>query len=234
MPEATPHARPPRRNKKRNPLTETAILEGALSVFGERGYEAATISAICAAAGVSDATLYEYYASKEDVLFAIPALYTARELARLQELGRFIHDPREKLRAIIQAYLEFYENNRLYTSVALLTLKGNRRFVDAPGYEVVRESARPLVETVREGMEQGRFRADLDPYVVRAMVLGFIEHLTVQWLLVGRPESLAAQREPIFALVMRAIEPEPDAGALRVHVTLAGLPPGGAGATEPE
>jgi hypothetical protein len=37
-------------------------------------------------------------------------------------------------------------------------------------------------------------------------VLGFIEHLTIQWLVVGRPEKISGYRERIFEMVMRAIE----------------------------
>ena len=38
---------------------EIDIIEGALKVFGEKGYEETTISAISKAAKISDATLYE-------------------------------------------------------------------------------------------------------------------------------------------------------------------------------
>jgi len=198
------------KKRKRNLEKEKAILEGALKVFGERGFENATVAAICSAAGISEPTLYEYFESKEDVLFSISELYTRRELERLSELARYIKDPRERLRAIIQAYLEFYENNPLYTSVALLTLKGNRRYVASPAYQSVREAAHTLIEVIRDGAERGVFRVDVDPYLVRNMVLGFIEHLTIQWLLVGRPKAIAEHTEMIFQLVMRAIERDDD------------------------
>ena len=112
------------------------------------------------------------------------------------------------MRAIIQAYLEFYENNPLYTSVALLTLKGNRRYVASPAYESVREAAHSLIEVYQDGVERCVFRDDLDPYLVRNMVLGFIEHLTIQWLLVGRPKTIADHTDTIFQMVMRAVEKE--------------------------
>jgi len=196
--------------RKRNLEKEKAILEGALKVFGEKGFDDATVAAICSEAGISEPTLYEYFESKEDVLFSISELYTRRELERLSELARYIKDPRERLRAIIQAYLEFYENNPLYTSVALLTLKGNRRYVASPAYQSVREAAHTLIEVVRDGAERGIFRDDIDPYLVRNMVLGFIEHLTIQWLLVGRPKAIAEHTEMVFQMVMRAIEREDD------------------------
>lgn len=196
--------------RKRNLEKEKAILEGALKVFGERGFENATVAAICSEAGISEPTLYEYFDSKEEVLFSISELYTRRELERLSELARYIKDPRERLRAIIQAYLEFYENNPLYTSVALLTLKGNRRYVASPAYQSVREAAHTLIEVIQDGAERGVFRVDVDPYLVRNMVLGFIEHLTIQWLLVGRPKAIAEHTETIFQMVMRAIERDDD------------------------
>ncbi len=209
-----------RNGKKRNPEKELAILEGALRVFGEKGYEAATVSAICQTAGVSEPTLYEYFGSKEDVLFAISEFYTQREVDRVKAVAHYIHHPREKLRVIIQAYLEFYEANPLYTSVALLTLKGNRRYASTTAYEAVRDAARPIVEAFREGVERGVFREDLDPYLVRNMILGFIEHLTTQWLVIGRPERIADQRDAIFEMVMRAIEKPGDEGSIELRISL--------------
>jgi TetR/AcrR family fatty acid metabolism transcriptional regulator len=196
--------------KKRNLEKQNAILEGALRVFGEKGFDDATVAAICAEAGISEPTLYEYFESKEDVLFSISELYTRREFERFSELTHFINDPRERVRAIIQAYLEFYEHNPLYTSVALLTLKGNRRYLASPAYQSVRDAARPLIEVFRDGVQRGAFRDDLDPYLVRNMVLGFIEHLTIQWLLVGRPKGIAEHTDTIFQMVMRAVEKEDD------------------------
>ena len=194
--------------KKHNPQKKLNILEGALRVFGEKGYEDTTISAISKAANISDATVYEYFSSKEDVLFSISELYTARENERIRSISHYIHSPREKIRVIIQAYLEFYENNRLYTSVALLLLKGNRNFLKSRAYKTVKTSARSIVEAFNEGVEKGVFRDDLDPYIVRNMILGFIEHLTIQWLLLDRPKSLAENRNTIFDMVMRAISKE--------------------------
>jgi TetR/AcrR family fatty acid metabolism transcriptional regulator len=193
--------------KKRNLDKQNTILEGALRVFGERGYEDATVAAICAEAGISEPTLYEYFESKEDVLFSISELYTRREIERLSQLAHYIDDPRERVRAIIQAYLEFYESNPLYTSVALLTLKGNRRYVASPAYQSVREAAHTLIEVFQDGARRGVFR-DLDPYLVRNMILGFIEHLTIQWLLVGRPKGITEHTDTVFQMAMRAIEKE--------------------------
>ena len=195
-----------RNGRKRNPQRELRILDAALDLFGRKGFEATTVSAICEAAGVSEATLYEYFESKEQVLFSIAELYTRRELERLEGLRGYIRNPREKLRVVIQAYLEFYERNPLYTSVALLTLKANRNFIQSAAYEVVRKASRPILEAFQEGVEAGIFRSDIDGPLVRNMVLGFIEHLTTQWIVTGRPERISEYCDTVHEMVMRAIE----------------------------
>jgi len=212
-----------KKDRERNLQKEINILDAALRVFGEKGFEASTISAICRAANISDATLYEYFDSKEEVLFSIPELYTRREIERMQEISHYIHSPTEKLRVIIQGYLEFYERNRMYTSVALLTLKGNRNFLKSPAYAVIREASRSIVEAFKEGVAEGVFRDDIDGYLVRNMVLGFIEHLTIQWLLVGRPESISEYRDILFDMVLRAIEKRREEDSIEVRVTGRGL-----------
>lgn len=209
-----------KKQAKKNPQKRAAILEGALVEFGKNGFEATTIAAICKAANVSDATLYEYFSSKEEVLFSIPEVYTQRELDRMHEVRRYVRDPRDQIRVFIQVYLEFYYQNPLYTSVALLTLKGNRKFLSSPAYRVIREASRPVIEAFDLGVEQGLFRNDIDGYLARNMVLGFIEHLTIQWLLLGRPEDITVYKDTIFDMVMKAIDKPKDSGYLDLKVKL--------------
>ncbi len=51
---------------KINPKAERRerIIESALKIFAEKGFQDATISEISKAAGVSDATVYEYFNCK--------------------------------------------------------------------------------------------------------------------------------------------------------------------------
>ena len=62
------------------------------------------------------------------------------------------------------------------------------------------------MEAFCEGVEAGLFRTDIDGHLVRNLVLGFIEHLTTQWIVSGRPEHISQYRDTIHEMVMRAIE----------------------------
>jgi hypothetical protein len=76
-----------------------------------------------------------------------------------------------------------------------------------------------LIDVIQDGVDRGVFRDDVDPYLVRNMVLGFIEHLTIQWLLVGRPKRLAEHTSTIFQMAMRAIRRE-DKDAIEVRLRM--------------
>jgi TetR/AcrR family fatty acid metabolism transcriptional regulator len=209
-----------KKGRKKNPQKEASILESALNVIGEKGFEATTISDICRAAKVSESTLYEYFNSKEDVLFSIPEMYSRRILEGMKIISPYCDGARAKVKLFIQVALEVYEQNPNYASVVLLTLKGNRSFLNSPAYQLIREASRAITEMIKEGVEEGVFRDDFDVYLARNMVLGFIEHLTIQWLLLGRPNSLAEQKDMICDMVLRALEKKEDDDSINVKVKI--------------
>lgn len=61
-----------RRHKAgQDPAKRDQILDGAMRVFMERGFDAASMNDICRAAGVSKGTVYVYFAGKEDLFEAL-------------------------------------------------------------------------------------------------------------------------------------------------------------------
>lgn len=61
----------PRPQQARARRTRKAIIEAALRRFGAEGYRSATIAAIAADAGMTDAGLLYHFPTKEDLLFAV-------------------------------------------------------------------------------------------------------------------------------------------------------------------
>jgi AcrR family transcriptional regulator len=100
---------------KKDVVTEfrtAGIPEAARKVFAQKGYSAATVEDIAAAAGLAKGTVYLYYESKRDIYFAalksgIEEMYSALS-AKLQSAST----PEEKLRTLIAVKLTYFEDNR--------------------------------------------------------------------------------------------------------------------------
>jgi AcrR family transcriptional regulator len=74
-------------NRKRNARGEQRqqdLLCAAAAVFGRLGYHETTTNAIAMEAGVSPATLYQFFANKEAVASALASMY-AREMAEAEQ-----------------------------------------------------------------------------------------------------------------------------------------------------
>jgi AcrR family transcriptional regulator len=80
-PEGTASTLAPRRGRPRSEARKQAILQAAFELLGERGLAATSMDAVAERAGVSKATIYRWWDSKE--LLALDALYAAWDTAGL-------------------------------------------------------------------------------------------------------------------------------------------------------
>jgi AcrR family transcriptional regulator len=103
----------------RSDQTRQKILDAALELFRERGFEAATMRDIAGAAGVSTGLAYYYFTSKEDLVMAF-YLRTKDELAPLLERAhRGKPKIEDRLRALIQTKFEYFAPNRKFLAALM-------------------------------------------------------------------------------------------------------------------
>ncbi|MGH3423704.1 MAG: TetR/AcrR family transcriptional regulator [Nocardioidaceae bacterium] len=82
-----------------------ALLDAAARVFAEHGYEGTTVAAITREADVSRATMYVYFASKEDIFLAL-ARRVRDDFLGAQEPRLEDDSPRAVLRATVRAHAD--------------------------------------------------------------------------------------------------------------------------------
>ncbi len=90
--------------------TRQAILDAAREVFGELGYEAATVRDIIRRTGLASGTFYNYYRSKEEVFEALADDGARRFRPILREQFEKAQDFAAYLRGAVVAYFEFIAN----------------------------------------------------------------------------------------------------------------------------
>ncbi len=193
-------------------IRKKKILAAAEKVFARQGFQDATISEIAKEAKISEASIYEYFNTKEGLLFSIPG-EAARQVFDLMDFHlRLIRGAAVKLRAIIYILLSSYQKNPDFASVLMLLLKHNKNFMKSSGYEVIREGIRNIDNVLEEGIASGEFRPGLNVYLIRSVILGAIEHLVTNWVMKGdASENLTQLTDPLIDTIIEGIR-HPESG----------------------
>ena len=172
-----------------------AILDAARRVFTRQGYSATRMIDVAVDAKVGKGTLYEYFASKEE-LFSTLVLVVMRDA--LETLGQNAtgDDPREAMRSIIEysvqvALVENLDLYRLFYDFWGVS-PSTRRSTQERMREVAKSFRELVVETVRKGQEAGCFRPEIDAVQFGHAFGAAIDGVSLQLVILGEKLDLTA------------------------------------------
>jgi len=186
-------ARKPARAPKVEPeARRQAILDAALSVFAERGFEAARLDDVAGRAGVAKGTLYLYFRDKE-------ALF--EELVRgavspiIAAVSRAASAPDVPAIAVLETFFALFEKEVLGTQrkllLRLIIAEGPRfpRIAEFYHREVVTRGIGLMRRVAEQGAQRGEFASDAIVRYPQLIVAPLI--LAVVW------DSLFARIDPL-------------------------------------
>jgi len=146
--------------------TRERILQHALAIASEIGFEGLSIGELAKATDMSKSGLFAHFASKEDL--QLQALATARRSFLDHVISPSFREPRgePRIRALFENWLTWEEGR--VTPGGCPFVVASYEYDDRPGNvrEAVVASQRDWVEAismaVRIGIDEGHFRTDLD------------------------------------------------------------------------
>ena len=174
-----------------------AILEGALQVFMEQGYTAASMNRIAEAARVSKSTLYSNFQDKKGLFLALiqDLTYSSRqEVFTLLSQSDLQAPPEEVLRQIARLMLDSFQKNQTLLRLMRLVIGESERFPDVAKAFVV-EIQKPMLEQLALYLASQTQLKLSDPMVTARVFAGSLVHyLIIQNLLYGE-EVLPLERD---------------------------------------
>ncbi|MDA8082104.1 MAG: TetR/AcrR family transcriptional regulator [Nitrospiraceae bacterium] len=132
----------------------TLILDTAMRLFLEEGFEKVTVRRIAGAIEYSPATIYLYFRDKNDILFALHAEGFDR-FYRLQQTVLQVKDPWERLRMHARVYISFALENREYYDLMFIMRGPVEKLKAARDWSVGIRSYDFLKENIRDCMAAG-------------------------------------------------------------------------------
>ena len=192
------------------PYDADRVVDVAVRVFLEHGYDHASMGDIAKAAGLGKSSIYHHVSGKEELLErgldrALDALFAALEEPEAST-GRAV----DRLRAMIRRTVEIM-CDQLAEVALLLRVRGNTE-VERTVLKRRRELDRIMGRLVEQAIAEGDLRDDLDPALVSRLVFGMSNSVT-GWYRPGgtvRPQRIV---DSITAIVFEGLQHRgPDRG----------------------
>jgi len=172
-------------------MYEALILDTAELLFAELGVDRCQVKDVAARAGISLATLYRYFASKEALLGAVHERRLAELMRRILEVVRAQRSPLDAILAADEVHLRFHMDHPSYLGMHLR--EGNAWFDTSKlrcraQIEAAEEGHKRTTASFAAGVRAGVFVADPPALMARAAVAANQVHLS-HWVAGGRSEA---------------------------------------------
>lgn len=182
--------------------TRNAIMDATYRALCSHGYAALTMQDVAEELGKSTSLLHYHFDTKRDMLLAfIDHLLEEFERA----VDTFEGSPDDRLADLLDWFVFDPDDERAAVHVALVELRAQAPHDDAyrEGHrradELVRRS---IAEIVRDGVDEGVFRADVDPDAVSRLVVATMDGARTRQITLGEPAYAAAVRDALVEHVV--------------------------------
>ena len=187
------------------PTREEEILAAALDLFFRQGYRAASLRDLSAALDINVATLYHYFASKDQLLYrlqrdGIETLYRGAQAALAATAAA---SPTERLYALLRAHLRYHTDHyrlaRLHYAEYRSLAPESRAIIR----ERMKEYERLVTSVVADGVARGEFHSQA-PKITAFTLLGAGSQVA-HWYQPGGELSAQTIVETVVELLMDGV-----------------------------
>ncbi|MGA8832267.1 MAG: SDR family oxidoreductase [Desulfomonilaceae bacterium] len=184
------------------------IVLAAINLFSQKGFHKTTLRNLAEQTGLSQASIYDYVGSKEDIFFLIHELAASSAMEAMKKSLEQVADPLEKLRRMIRA--EFGTMDKLADAIMLIYQEGH--ILTKPLLKSLLKKERAHLEVIEsildECVEKGILRS-FNVRVVANLIKSMVDAWVLKrWDLRGYASSLDVEKTILELLFQGLLEPD--------------------------
>lgn len=185
-----------------------AILEAAAKTFGRLGFHDAKMTDIAAEAGVAAGTLYNYFASKDEIFALMLERGQEHFVETVQAAAAAEPDPAQRILVFLRTVFSFLEQNgplfAIYLRQGGLNEWSRQRLRESDNHHI-RRNVELLKAAFAEAQERGQLRDDLSTEELRELFTGLMDAQVFAWVSRGCPPDLVAKAEVVFDVFLNGV-----------------------------
>ena len=151
------------------------ILGMARKVLGEVFHESFLPLRVAERCGISEATVYRYFPTKQDLLVAIAEEWVSELISMHVALDEF-EDIFSRLKCAIRHSLETVNLEPAIARFIFISVRIDPNYRNTKLYKLIAQFTSLTTKVIEEGMRKGFFRDDVPIQLVRDLIFGAIEH----------------------------------------------------------
>ncbi len=171
---------------KTNPPGRIKIMRSFSELMSQKDFHSITTAEIAGNAQVTEGLIYKYFKDKKDLLYQVLNEHFFEFQAKIENRIANEETCIEQLEVIIFSSLESYADNRIFSKILLLEVRNSLEFFNSCAYGMVRKYASTILDIIEKGIDTGELKQGTDPYVLRKVILGAIEHACLGEIIFGK------------------------------------------------
>ena len=182
------------------------MVEVALRLFAEKGFEGTSVQDVVGAAGVTKGAMYHYFGSKDDLLAEI---YNRVLRLQMERLTSFVEQDGPVAQRVFDAAADVVVTTIEHLDSTTVFFRSLHQLSAEQAREVRRERRRYhdlFRAMILEGQQSGVFRDDIQADLVVDYFFGSVHHLPMWWKAEGRPGA-AEVGEAFATLLLDGLKP---------------------------
>jgi len=198
------------------------ILNAAREIIAEKGLRESKISDIAQKAGVVDSIIYYYFKNKEDMLFWCLDELMKKSIEELEFQLQGIVDPFSKIGKMVWYHIylnDFSRGDVLILKKLLLQCRSNKDFYRHDAYLSLKEYTGRLILILKDGVQKGVFRNDLNLVIIRDMIFGLLDEESLNCLAYQEVRQTSPDFESIMSLITAMIVATPPTPGTEEKIT---------------
>lgn len=150
------------------------IIEAAVEVFFEKGFDAASIREIAEKAGLTKPMIYYHFKNKEDLYLGLLEENLALFCQQLELLLAAGSDPKATLCAIIDHFEQTFARGARVYNIIQREISGNGHYVALLTERYFSKISLQIAQFMGRGQQQGFIRRELDPQLAEMSLVSIL------------------------------------------------------------